>query len=73
MVFPGTIPKTATILDFRPRIGNHCMGFPGTIPKTASILDFEARLGNHCSAIAAAAKNGPPAAIVAAAIFRVRF
>ena len=62
MVFPGTIPKTAAILDFRPRIGNHCMVIPETIPKTAAILDFEARLENHCSTIEAAAKNSPPAA-----------
>ena len=62
MVFPGTIPKTAVILDFRPRLGNHCMIFPGTIPKTASILDFRLKLANRCSTIVAAAKNSPSAA-----------
>ena len=50
------------ILDFRLRLENRCKLFPVYALQRASILDFRPRLGNRCSAIAAAAKNGPPAA-----------
>ena len=52
----------ALILDFRPRLANRCKETLKNNPKAASILDFRARLGNRCSVIAAASKNGPPAA-----------
>ena len=37
------------------------MFLPGNYLQRAVILDFKPRLGHRCSAIAAAAKNGPPA------------
>ncbi|MDY2706376.1 MAG: hypothetical protein SOV31_01405 [Candidatus Cryptobacteroides sp.] len=54
--------RAASILDFRPRLGNRCRFLPGNDLQRAVILDFKPRLGNRCSAITAAAKNGPPAA-----------
>ena len=38
----------ASILDFRPRLGNRCKLFPVYTIFRASILDFKARLGNRC-------------------------
>ncbi|MGM9743819.1 MAG: hypothetical protein ACI3Y3_01270, partial [Candidatus Cryptobacteroides sp.] len=52
----------ASILDFRPKLGNRCKLFPVYALQRASILDFRPRLGNRCSAIAATVRNGPPAA-----------
>ena len=52
----------ASILDFRAKLANRCRVFPVSAIFHASILDFRARLANRCSVIAAAAKNGPPAA-----------
>ncbi|MDY2707360.1 MAG: hypothetical protein SOV31_06470 [Candidatus Cryptobacteroides sp.] len=52
----------ASILDFKPRLGNRCKLFPDSALLRASILDFRAKLGNRCSAIIAAQKNSPPAA-----------
>ena len=40
--------RSASILDFRARLGNRCKDFPGNDPKSASILDFRARLANRC-------------------------
>ena len=42
------------------------MLFPVSGLLRASILDFRPRLTNRCSVIAAVAKNGPPAVVVAA-------
>ena len=38
----------ASILDFRPRLGNRCKLFPVNTLFRASILDFRPRLGNRC-------------------------
>ena len=38
----------ASILDFKPRLGNRCKLFPVYPLFHASILDFRARLGNRC-------------------------
>ena len=38
----------ASILDFRPKLGNRCRVFPVYGPLRASILDFKPRLGNRC-------------------------
>ena len=67
----GLLP--ASILDFRPRLGNRCKLFPVYTLFRASILDFKPKLGNRCSVIAAAVRNGPPATSVAAKRFSVRF
>ena len=56
----------ASILDFKAKLGNRCKDFPENNLLRASILDFKPRLGNRCSVIAAAVRNGPPAAVVAA-------
>ena len=62
-LFPGNILLRASILDFKPRLANRCMLFLGNILLPASILDFRPKLENRCSTIVAAAKkNGPPAA-----------
>ena len=61
-VLPGNAIFRASILDFKARLGNRCKEKLKNGLWTASILDFRPRIGNHCSAIAAAAKNGPPAA-----------
>ena len=61
--FPENNLLRASILDFRPRLGNRCKDFPVYALLHASILDFKPRLGNRCSGIAAAAQNGPPAAL----------
>ncbi|MDD6114354.1 MAG: hypothetical protein PUB70_08525 [Bacteroidales bacterium] len=50
------------ILDFKPRLGNRCKETLKNSPKAASILDFKPRLADRRSVIAAAVKNGPPAA-----------
>ena len=62
MVLPENAIFRASILDFKARLGNRCKEKLKNGLWTASILDFRPRIGNHCSAIAAAAKNGPPAA-----------
>ena len=41
----------ASILDFRPKLGNRCRVFPVYGPLRASILDFKPRLGNRCSIV----------------------
>ena len=56
----------ASILDFRARLGNRCKLFPVYTLFRASILDFKPKFGNRCSVIAAAVRNGPLAASVAA-------
>ena len=61
-LFPVNTLFRASILDFRPELANQCKDFPVNTLFRASILDFRAKLGNRCSAIAAAVKNGPPAA-----------
>ena len=38
----------ASILDFRPRLGNRCKLFPVYTLFRASILDFKAKLANRC-------------------------
>ena len=38
----------ASILDFKPRLGNHCKVFPVYTLFRASILDFRAKLENRC-------------------------
>ena len=59
--------RSASILDFRARLGNRCKDFPGTIPKSAAILDFRPRLANRC-------KDFPGTSPMAASIldFRAR-
>ncbi|MGM9743603.1 MAG: hypothetical protein ACI3Y3_00150 [Candidatus Cryptobacteroides sp.] len=54
------------ILDFKARLGNHCMVLLVYTFLRASILDFRPRLANRCIVIAAAVRNGPPASVVAA-------
>ncbi|MDD6809079.1 MAG: hypothetical protein PUD78_03080 [Bacteroidales bacterium] len=61
-VLPVYALQRASILDFRLRLANRCKVFPVYPLFRASILDFRLRLANRCSVIAAAAKNGPPAA-----------
>ena len=39
----------AAILDFKPRIGNHCSTTGHFGDFRAAILDFRPRIGNHCS------------------------
>ena len=39
----------AAILDFKPRIGNHCSTTYHFGDFRAAILDFRPRIGNHCS------------------------
>ncbi|MDD7531466.1 MAG: hypothetical protein PUK15_01800 [Bacteroidales bacterium] len=39
----------ASILDFRPRLGNRCRVLPVYALLRASILKFKPRLGNRCS------------------------
>ena len=63
----------ASILDFKPKLANRCRVFPVYTLFRASILDFKPKLANRCSVIAAAVRNGPPAASVAATRFRVLF
>ena len=60
----------ASILDFKPRLGNRCRVLPVYALFRASILDFKPRLANRCSAIVAAQKNGPP--VPAVSTLRVR-
>ena len=43
-----TTPTDASILDFRPRLGNRCKDFPVYPLLRASILDFRHRLENRC-------------------------
>ena len=69
----GDVLLHASILDFKPKLGNRCKLFPDYTLLRASILDFNPRLGNRCSTIVVAVENGPPATAVAATIFRVRF
>ena len=38
----------ASILDFRPELGNRCKDFPVSAPFRASILDFKPRFKNRC-------------------------
>ena len=40
--------RAASILDFKPRLGNHCRFLPGNDLQHAVILDFEPRLANRC-------------------------
>ena len=41
-------PTAASILDFKPRLGNRCKVFPVYTIFRASILDFKPRLANRC-------------------------
>ena len=66
-------PTDASILDFRPRLGNRCRVFPVYALLRASILDFRAKLANRCSIIVVTVEYGPPATAVVATTFRVRF
>ena len=72
-LFPVNTLFRASILDFRPRLGNRCKLFSVNTLFRASILDFRVELGNRCSIIVVAVENGPPAMAVAATTFRVRF
>ena len=63
----------ASIRDFRAKLTNRCKLFPVYTILRAVILDFRPRFANHCSTFVAAVWNGPPAAVVAATKFRVRF
>ena len=45
---PVYVLLRASILDFRPRLGNRCMLFPVNTLFRASILDFRPELGNRC-------------------------
>ena len=63
---PGDVLLHASILDFRPSLGNRCMLFPVYPLFRASILKFKPRLANRCSTIVVAVENSPPAAAVAA-------
>ncbi|MDY2858107.1 MAG: hypothetical protein SOU85_04035 [Candidatus Cryptobacteroides sp.] len=51
----------ASILDFRPRLGNRCKVFPVYTLLRASILDFRPKLGNRCKETL---KNSPKAASI---------
>ena len=73
MVLPGNVLQRAVILDFRGSIWESLHGLPGNSLVAAAILDFRPRFANHCSTIVAAVWNGPPAAVVAAEMVRVRF
>ena len=44
----GDVLLPASILDFRAKLGNHCMFYRRNAPGDAVILDFRLRLGNHC-------------------------
>ena len=72
-VFPVYGHSRASILDFRGSIWESLHGLPGNSLVAAAILDFRPRFANHCSTIVAAVWNGPPAAVVAAEMVRVRF
>ena len=41
----------ASILDFKPRLGNRCRVLPVYTIFRASILDFRAKLGNRCKVL----------------------
>ena len=71
--FPVYAFLRAVILDLRGSIWESLHGFPGNSLVAAAILDFRPRFANHCSTIVAAVWNGPPAAVVAAEMVRVRF
>ena len=43
--------RSASILDFRARLGNRCKDFPVYALQRASILDFKARLANRCKVL----------------------
>ena len=45
---PGDVLLHASILDFKPKLGNRCKETLKNSPKAASILDFKPRLGNRC-------------------------
>ena len=64
-VLPVYALLRASILDFKARLANRCKVLPVYVLLRASILDFRSKLGNRCSVLAAAVKNGPPAAAVA--------
>ena len=49
--FPVYALQRASILDFRPRLGNRCKVLPVYALLRASILDFKARLGNRCKVL----------------------
>ena len=44
----GNVLLPASILDFRPRLGNHCKIIPVYTLFRASILDFKPKLENRC-------------------------
>ena len=46
--FPRLCQLRASILDFKPKLGNRCKETLKNSPKAASILDFRAKLGNRC-------------------------
>ena len=71
--FPVYAFLRAVILDLRGSIWESLHGLPGNSLVAAAILDFRPRFANHCSTIVAAVWNGPPAAVVAAEMVRVRF
>ena len=48
MVLPVYALLRASILDFRPRLGNRCKLFPVYTLFRASILDFRPEIGNRC-------------------------
>ena len=48
MLYPVNTLFRASILDFRPELGNRCKLFPVNTLFRASILDFRPRLGNRC-------------------------
>ena len=48
MLFPVYALLCASILDFKPKLGNRCKETLKNSPKAASILDFKPRLGNRC-------------------------
>ena len=70
-------PETTTLLQrfliSGCQFGNHYMDLCKNVLQRAVILDFRPRFANHCSTIVAVVWNGPPAAVVAATVFRIRF
>ena len=48
MLFPVYPLLRASILDFKPKLGNRCKLFPDYTLLRASILDFKPKLRNRC-------------------------
>ena len=57
----GDVLLHASILDFKPKLGNRCKLFHDYTLLRASILDFKPRLGNRCKETL---KNSPKAASI---------